>query len=314
MTAQPRPYFRIARRLCGFFLVIFSMQPVFGTTASNFTVPRHGTSQNVSLYDYAGYVIVLDFFAYWCGPCQSSSPLLETEVSQYYASRGGNAHGVPVKVIAVNIEMNSPSLTDQFIANAGLEFVVDDVSGLAWSQFGLGYIPHFVVINGTTGGTYPQWEVLHTNYGWRGSTFYRGIIDQVDGQPPVLTFANWAAAHSLPAGKNGPSDAPDGDGVPNLVKFASGLLPGSRCSTAPAGACSRLGGALPTFSFQRAKGIGGITETIQIKRGNASWETWVPPDSSITTTSQTGYNSLTISLDFPAEKTLMIRRSLAYTP
>ena len=80
-------------------------------------------------------MIVLDFFAWWCGPCRSSSPIVERDIYQYFKAQGGNDHGVPVTVIAVNIESDSPDRTDQFVEEAGLELVGDDFSREAWNQF-----------------------------------------------------------------------------------------------------------------------------------------------------------------------------------
>jgi ELWxxDGT repeat protein len=42
---------------------------------------------------------------------------------------------------------------------------------------------------------------------------------------PVPSFAEWAAAASLPAGQSGALDHPSGDGVPNLLKYAFNLNP-----------------------------------------------------------------------------------------
>ncbi|MGC9452463.1 MAG: redoxin family protein [Oceanipulchritudo sp.] len=90
-----------------------------GEIAENFTVKKRPEGTDLSLADYAGHVIMLDFFAYWCPPCQSSSPDVEENIAKYYQNAGGNQNGIPVTVIAVNIEDDNPQLTDDFIESAG---------------------------------------------------------------------------------------------------------------------------------------------------------------------------------------------------
>lgn len=149
--------------------------------APNFQFTHRGTGKTMQRGYYNERIIMLDFFAYWCPPCVTSSPSVERDIAHYYRSRGGNAHGVKVEVIGVNVEKNNPSSTDSFIANSGLTKVANDY-GLpngAWKAFSRGSIPHFVIINGTSGGSHQQWEVLHSNSGYRGAEFYRNLIDSI---------------------------------------------------------------------------------------------------------------------------------------
>lgn len=154
-----------------------------GGIARNFTLTNRATGQPLNLTDFAGKVLVLDFFAYWCGTCQSSSPDVETNIQEYYATRGGNAFGVPVQVLAVNIEPANPALTDAFVANAGLELVGNDpnTTAGAWSQFNeTDYIPLFVILNCVAGSpSHAQWKVLYKKVGYDGAVTLRGYIDAV---------------------------------------------------------------------------------------------------------------------------------------
>jgi thiol-disulfide isomerase/thioredoxin len=161
-----------------------------GEIAGDFTLPNRLEPGEIRLYDYAGQVIMLDFFAYWCVPCQAATVDVEENITTYYKETGGNLHGVPVTVITINREAANPELTDQFIENAGLELVADDFEGIAYNQFGDGYMPFFVVINGVANSpTHQQWEVLHaeSEYNDAGFSFYRALIDSVQA-PEIPSF------------------------------------------------------------------------------------------------------------------------------
>ena len=152
-----------------------------GQVAWDFELTNRQTGQPLKLSDYAGNVVVLDFFAWWCGPCRSSTPDLEKKVNQYFNQRDGNRYGVPVAVIAVNTEASYPDRTDQFIKASGLKLSADDPLGEAYGQFDEeGYIPLFVIINGVPGNSdYKQWEVIYKNVGYEGSTAFQKIINKV---------------------------------------------------------------------------------------------------------------------------------------
>ena len=78
-------------------MVIVAAGTMFGP-ARSFAAPRSGqaapnfkvstiSGQQVSLENYRGHVLVLDFFATWCQPCRASIPHL-VEMNRKYGNQG----------------------------------------------------------------------------------------------------------------------------------------------------------------------------------------------------------------------------------
>ncbi|MBN8551155.1 MAG: TlpA family protein disulfide reductase [Deltaproteobacteria bacterium] len=82
--------------------IISSAQSVFavvpGAPSPEFAL--HSLDQkSTKLSEYRGKVILLDFWASWCGPCKESLPWLQS-MQEKYGQRG-------FQVIAVNVDQNS---------------------------------------------------------------------------------------------------------------------------------------------------------------------------------------------------------------
>ncbi len=241
-----------------------------GDTVANFTMQKHGSDDTISLYDYEGHVIVLDFFAYWCGPCQTSSPKIETEIADFYEAAQGNRNGIPVTVLAISIDNGNPSAVDSFVKNAGLKLVGLDTNRAGWRQFSQGSIPHFAVVNGVANSNVAQWEVMHTAPGFKGSAFYKNFVDSVEMQQG--SYDQWAQANIALEEDRGALQDSDKDGLSNLLEYACGLDPESRDSDPGInGEFDEEGNAL--LRFEKSKAAQGIEDLIQFSEDLKTWET-----------------------------------------
>ena len=72
--------------------------PVVGHPAPAFTLPAADKSRTVSLSDYRGHPVLLNFFATWCVPCTHEMPQIEGE---YRAASG--------KLAVLGVDKQEPS-------------------------------------------------------------------------------------------------------------------------------------------------------------------------------------------------------------
>jgi len=54
-----------------------------GKSAPAFTIKRLDQEGQISLADYAGQPVVLNFWATWCGPCKMEQPVLDWAAQKY---------------------------------------------------------------------------------------------------------------------------------------------------------------------------------------------------------------------------------------
>lgn len=82
--------------------------------APNFTLQSQ-TGETVSLADFKGDVVMINFWATWCGPCRKEMPHLEA-LHQRYSSLG-------FKLLGVNVEDN-PKGAEKFLEETPVSFEI----------------------------------------------------------------------------------------------------------------------------------------------------------------------------------------------
>jgi thiol-disulfide isomerase/thioredoxin len=82
-----------------------------GDELIDFTLPRLGGGE-VTLSEFSGKPILLDFWATWCGPCRAAAPGLAAITARF---------GDEIQIIGVNMDM-TPGLAIQYAQGAGLTY------------------------------------------------------------------------------------------------------------------------------------------------------------------------------------------------
>jgi cytochrome c biogenesis protein CcmG/thiol:disulfide interchange protein DsbE len=107
--------------------------------APDVELPRLDGGGNASLADYRGKVVVLNFWASWCGPCKVESPLLQ-RWHERLAKRGGLVLGVDVQ----DISGDARAFVDEF----GLTYpMLRDGPGDLRDDFGILGLPETFVVD-----------------------------------------------------------------------------------------------------------------------------------------------------------------------
>jgi thiol-disulfide isomerase/thioredoxin len=118
-------------------------------------------TRTVSLADFRGKVIYVDFWASWCAPCQVSIPLL-SELRNSYA-----AEGLDFEVVAINVDSDPADGTD-FLLDVPVEYVVlSDPEGKTPALYDIKAMPTSYLVDKTG-----KVRLVH-------SGFKRGDIDMI---------------------------------------------------------------------------------------------------------------------------------------
>lgn len=128
------------------FSVLFASLLLFGTAnsaniqgkAPNFTL-KSNTGKNIKLSELRGQVVLLNFWASWCGPCRQEMPLLE-KLQQRYSALG-------FTVLGVNVEEDS-SKAKSLLKDIPVSFpILFDTQNTVSEQYKVSAMPSTVMID-----------------------------------------------------------------------------------------------------------------------------------------------------------------------
>ena len=100
--------------LCAFAAASLASSGMTGKPAPDFAL-KSSTGENLRLSEFRGDVVMINFWATWCGPCRQEMPLLDELYSRY--------NRVGFNLLGVNIDDDSSRAMDM-IRELGVNFPV----------------------------------------------------------------------------------------------------------------------------------------------------------------------------------------------
>lgn len=138
-----------------FFLAMLLSLPAVAGVASKpapaFSLPD-ASGNTISLDDFKGQVVLINFWASWCGPCRQEMPLLEA-LHQRYAPLG-------FTMLGINVEEDS-SLADGFLRDTPVTFpILYDRENLVSKTYDVIAMPTSIIVD-------RQGEIRYVHHGYK---------------------------------------------------------------------------------------------------------------------------------------------------
>jgi len=103
-----------------------------------FTLKSRG-GHNLRLSDYRGQVVLINFWASWCGPCRQEMPLLENLYKRY--------NKLGFTIMGVNVDTDSTK-ANNYLKDMTVTFpIVYDISNAVSKSFNVNAMPTTVIVD-----------------------------------------------------------------------------------------------------------------------------------------------------------------------
>ncbi len=125
---------RRARRAAGLLILVLLLVPLahavgVGAPAPDFDLPRLDSKTRLHLAELRGKIVLIDFWASWCGPCREALPQYDKLYAEFPRSE--------FEIVAVNLDENVAD-AKKFLAEHAVHYPVAlDPAGGVPQSFGL---------------------------------------------------------------------------------------------------------------------------------------------------------------------------------
>ena len=100
--------------------ILLFVSPLYQANAAITAAPdwqlKDLDGQTVKLSDFKGRVVILNFWAFWCGPCRAEIPGF-IELQKQYAAQG-------LTVVGLSLDYDEESFVKSFVMAAGINYPV----------------------------------------------------------------------------------------------------------------------------------------------------------------------------------------------
>jgi len=111
---------------------------VLSGKATDFTL-KSRSGKNIKLSELRGQVVMINFWASWCGPCRQEMPLLEALYKKY--------HGLGFTLLGVNVEQDS-SKANAYLRDVSVSFpILYDTKNSVSKTYNISAMPSTVMVD-----------------------------------------------------------------------------------------------------------------------------------------------------------------------